>query len=80
MRLIIARDVSDRLLSDIVLVANENLEDPLLDPDDERSSLNPERREEHQPAVSVPQALVRAEFRRPLAIVCFSMLCQQLSG
>ncbi|RDX42672.1 general substrate transporter [Lentinus brumalis] len=61
-------------------VANENLEDPLLDPDDERSSLNPERREEHQPAVSVPQALVRAEFRRPLAIVCFSMLCQQLSG
>ncbi|KAI0721492.1 general substrate transporter [Cerioporus squamosus] len=60
-------------------VANENVEDPLLDPDDERSSLNPERREEHQAAVSVPQAILRVEFRRPLAIVCFSMLCQQLS-
>ncbi|RPD65842.1 general substrate transporter [Lentinus tigrinus ALCF2SS1-7] len=61
-------------------VADEDVEDPLLDTDDERSSLNPEHREEHQAAASVPQALLRAEFRRPLAIVCFSMLCQQLSG
>ena len=53
--------------------------------DDERSALNPEHgREPHapppQPAVNVPQVVRRAEFRRPLAIVCFSMLCQQLSG
>lgn len=63
-----------------IVVTNDNIEDPLLDTDDESSSLNPERREEHQAAVSVPEALLRVEFRRPLAIVCFSMLCQQLSG
>ncbi|KAI0713278.1 general substrate transporter [Earliella scabrosa] len=59
---------------------NEDIEDPLLGTDDERSSLHPDRREEHQAAATVPQVLLRAEFRRPLAIVCFSMLCQQLSG
>ncbi|KAI0747840.1 general substrate transporter [Daedaleopsis nitida] len=59
--------------------ANEDIEDPLLG-GEEHSSLNPDRREEHTAAVNVPQVLLRAEFRKPLAIVCFSMLCQQLSG
>ncbi|KAH9946362.1 general substrate transporter [Epithele typhae] len=61
----------------------EDVEDPLLAAQDERSSLNPdmrERDEPHEAAVTVPQVLSRKEFRRPLAIVCFSMLCQQLSG
>lgn len=64
------------------LVSNENPEDPLLGSNDERGSLNSHPREghQHQAAVTVPQVLLRAEFRRPLAIVCFSMLCQQLSG
>ncbi|KAI0807088.1 general substrate transporter [Fomes fomentarius] len=63
-------------------VSNENPEDPLLGSDEERGSLNSHPREahQHQAAVTVPQVLLRAEFRRPLAIVCFSMLCQQLSG
>ncbi|KAI8998903.1 general substrate transporter [Trametes punicea] len=63
-------------------VANEDAEDPLLGNDnDENQSLNPNRRaDEHGPAVTVPQVLLRKEFRKPLAIVCFSMLSQQLSG
>lgn len=36
--------------------------------------------EEHQAAVSLPQLLTAAELRKPLIIVCFAMLCQQLSG
>ena len=61
--------------------AGEDAEDPLLAGADERSSLNPDRREtQHQAAVTIPQAIFRAEFRHPLAIVCYSMLCQQLSG
>ncbi len=31
-------------------------------------------------AISVPQLFGARELRRPLTIVCFSMLCQQLSG
>ncbi|OSD02784.1 general substrate transporter [Trametes coccinea BRFM310] len=63
-------------------VANEDAEDPLLGADpDENQSLNPDRRaDEHGAAVTVPQVVLRREFRKPLAIVCFSMLCQQLSG
>ncbi|KAI0332096.1 general substrate transporter [Cubamyces sp. BRFM 1775] len=60
-------------------VANEDAEDPLLG--SEQESLNPNRStDSHGPAVAVPQVLLRREFRKPLAIVCFSMLCQQLSG
>ncbi|KAI0340688.1 general substrate transporter [Trametopsis cervina] len=36
--------------------------------------------EEHQAAVSLPQLLTAPELRKPLVIVCFAMLCQQLSG
>ncbi|KAI0371781.1 general substrate transporter [Pilatotrama ljubarskyi] len=62
-------------------VANEDAEDPLLGNNDESASLNPARRaDEHEAAATVPQVLLRREFRKPLAIVCFSMLCQQLSG
>ncbi|EIW60651.1 general substrate transporter [Trametes versicolor FP-101664 SS1] len=62
-------------------VSNEDAEDPLLGADEESTSLNPARRaDEHEAAVNVPQVLLRREFRKPLAIVCFSMLCQQLSG
>lgn len=54
---------------------DEDAEDPLLGADDEHD------RHDAQPhAVNVPAVLLRAEFRKPLAIVCFSMLCQQLSG
>ncbi|KAJ8462028.1 hypothetical protein ONZ51_g11165 [Trametes cubensis] len=60
-------------------VASEDAEDPLLG--SEHESLNPNRgADSHGPAVAVPQVLLRREFRKPLAIVCFSMLCQQLSG
>ncbi|KAI0781229.1 general substrate transporter [Trametes elegans] len=60
-------------------VANEDVEDPLLG-SAETSSLNPNHHEhEHQAAATVPQTLVRREFRKPLLIVCFAMLCQQLS-
>ena len=78
-----SRHYSPRCLNDFILdsVSDENAEDPLLAGDDERSSLNPDRREaQHQPAVTISQAIFRREFRQPLAIVCFSMLCQQLSG
>lgn len=60
---------------------NEDSEDPLLGTDEESASLNPTPRADAQEAaVNVPQVLLRREFRKPLAIVCFSMLCQQLSG
>ncbi|KAI0646783.1 general substrate transporter [Trametes meyenii] len=62
-------------------VASEDAEDPLLGASDEHSSLNSDRRPDgHEAAVTVPQVVLRKEFRKPLAIVCFSMLCQQLSG
>ncbi|KAI0637263.1 general substrate transporter [Trametes polyzona] len=62
-------------------VSSEDAEDPLLGTDEESRSLNPNpRAEAHEAAANVPQVLLRREFRKPLAIVCFSMLCQQLSG
>ncbi|KAI0811033.1 general substrate transporter [Irpex lacteus] len=57
-------------------------QDPLL-ADVERDAdhdTHPKDPEEHQAAVSVPQLLTSAEFRQPLMVVCFAMLCQQLSG
>ncbi|THH31750.1 hypothetical protein EUX98_g2430 [Antrodiella citrinella] len=36
--------------------------------------------ESHDAAISIPQLLMAPELRRPLTIVCFSMLCQQCSG
>jgi len=50
--------------------------------DEDRSEGDPDERSEqaHSHAISVPQLLVAPELRRPLTIVCFSMLCQQLSG
>ncbi len=63
------------LTSDGVPAANEDAEDPLLGANDD------DDHHEAQPhAVNVPTVLSRTEFRKPLAIVCFSMLCQQLSG
>ncbi|KAI0670661.1 general substrate transporter [Trametes maxima] len=62
-------------------VASEDAEDPLLGASDEHSSVHSDRRPDgHEAAVTVPQVVLRREFRKPLAIVCFSMLCQQLSG
>lgn len=57
-------------------------QDPLLgdlerDADDEGTAKVPE---EHQAAVSLLQLVTAPELRVPLIIVCFSMLCQQLSG
>jgi len=63
---------------------NDDSEDPLLEAADrdeeEDEHLSPTDREEHAEALNVPKALVRPEVRRPLIIVCFSMLAQQLSG
>ncbi|GJE86819.1 MFS general substrate transporter [Phanerochaete sordida] len=36
--------------------------------------------EDHQAAISILQLFTARELQRPLIIVCFSMLCQQLSG
>ena len=62
-----------------IALDEENISDPLLgdaagDAEERRS------RDTRDDAVTVPQALVAANLRKPLLIVCFSMLCQQLSG
>ncbi|KAI0948397.1 hypothetical protein AcV7_009153 [Taiwanofungus camphoratus] len=61
---------------------NFDSEDPLLgvgapDEDEDPTVKDPDEREG---AISVPKLLTAPELRRPLTIVCFSMLCQQLSG
>ena len=61
-------------------VTADSSRDPLLsdtpeDPEDQRKVV-----EEHQAAISIPQLCTAPELRKPLMIVCFSMLCQQLSG
>ena len=63
------------------IVPTESSRDPLLgdiaeDPEDQRAKVP----EEHQAAISIPQLFTAPELRKPLIIVCFSMLCQQLSG
>ncbi|KAJ7286004.1 general substrate transporter [Mycena rebaudengoi] len=50
-------------------------EDPLLD---ELEALREDPA--HIPAFTVPQVLAARELRKPLAIVCFAMVSQQLSG
>ncbi|KAI0698474.1 general substrate transporter [Cytidiella melzeri] len=57
-------------------------QDPLLaDVEQDRDEDDqPKDPEEHQSSVSLPQLLTAAELRKPLIIVCFAMLCQQLSG
>ncbi|KAF7796537.1 hypothetical protein EIP86_007717 [Pleurotus ostreatoroseus] len=59
---------------------SEESRDPLLagedeDPEDQRAKAP----EEHHAAVSVRELLTAPELRKPLIIVCSSMLCQQLS-
>ncbi|KIP10323.1 hypothetical protein PHLGIDRAFT_65930 [Phlebiopsis gigantea 11061_1 CR5-6] len=55
--------------------------EPLLsDVDVENDDARAQDPEEHHAAVSLPQLFTAAELRKPLIIVCFSMLCQQLSG
>lgn len=58
----------DPLLGDVERDAEDDGAGQLKDPED------------HQAAISLPQLLTRPELRKPLVIVCFSMLCQQLSG
>ena len=53
--------------------AEPSVEDPLLDELEAH-------REENVAAFTVPQVLAARELRKPLAIVCFAMLSQQLSG
>ncbi|KAJ7632244.1 general substrate transporter [Roridomyces roridus] len=53
--------------------ATPSVEDPLLDEMEARRS-------EGTPALTVPQVLSARELKKPLAIVCFAMLSQQLSG
>jgi len=64
---------------------NFDSEDPLLgrDADTEATAEDAQSLkdlEEHEAAITVPRLLMAKELRRPLTIVCFSMLCQQLSG
>ena len=54
--------------------AIEGVEDPLL------HELEARREDVHVAAITVPQLLVAPELRKPLMIVCFAMLSQQLSG
>ncbi|GBE82524.1 Probable metabolite transport protein [Sparassis crispa] len=64
-------------------VSNYDTEDPLLSTQNDDEDIEhqlPKDPEEHEAAISVPRLLIAPELRRPLAIVCFSMLCQQLSG
>ena len=63
------------LMNGTLPAANEDAEDPLLG-----SNGDHDRHETQPHAVNVPTVLLRTEFRKPLATVCFSMLCQQLSG
>ncbi|KAF8184964.1 general substrate transporter [Mycena galopus ATCC 62051] len=53
--------------------ADASIEDPLLDELEAH-------RDESVTALTVPQVLAARELRKPLAIVCFAMLSQQLSG
>ncbi|KAJ7236728.1 general substrate transporter [Mycena haematopus] len=53
--------------------AESSVEDPLLDELEAH-------RDENVTALTVPQVLAARELRKPLAIVCFAMLSQQLSG
>jgi MFS transporter, SP family, solute carrier family 2 (facilitated glucose transporter), member 3 len=60
----------------------DSSQEPLLtdverDAEDEGRAKDPE---EHQAAISTLQLFTASELRKPLIIVCFSMLCQQLSG
>lgn len=61
---------------------NYDSQDPLLSADDpESGEITPAKADDaHEAALSVPQLLIAPELRRPLTIVCFSMLVQQLSG
>ncbi|KAJ7871495.1 general substrate transporter [Mycena olivaceomarginata] len=53
--------------------ADASVEDPLLEELEAH-------RDENVTALTVPQVLAARELRKPLAIVCFAMLSQQLSG
>lgn len=64
--------VSPGILFDIPSADNRGVEDPLLE--DERP------RTAEEDTVSVPQLFASSELRRPLAIVCLAMICQQISG
>ena len=59
-----------------------NSQDPLLADVERDADQDPLHKdpEEHQAAVTVPQLLTSKEFTKPLIIVCFAMLAQQLSG
>lgn len=72
-----------RLIVLASVAPNYDIEEPLLDAD-EQTIVDEEipiiNANEHEATVSVPTLLTSPELRRPLAIVCFLMLCQQLSG
>jgi hypothetical protein len=57
----------------VFAASDASVEDPLLDELEAH-------RDESVTALTVPQVLAALELRKPLAIVCFAMLSQQLSG
>lgn len=62
---------------------SDDTQDPLLGAGEDEEAApvnNVAKAYESEAAISVPQLLKSPELRRPLTIVCFSMLCQQLSG
>ncbi|TFY54754.1 hypothetical protein EVJ58_g8675 [Rhodofomes roseus] len=88
--LLVEKDKYARRVADIGLLAsNYDSQDPLLGADLEATEEDistpvpvvevPERNDQEE-AIKVPELLVTPSLRRPLTIVCFSMLVQQLSG
>ncbi|OCH95281.1 general substrate transporter [Obba rivulosa] len=62
---------------------SDDAQDPLLSAGEDEEAVPVEhtaKADEHEAAISIPQLLSAPELRKPLTIVCFSMLCQQLSG
>jgi hypothetical protein len=64
---------SEETQMSVFAASDASVEDPLLDQLEAH-------RDESVTALTVPQVLAALELRKPLAIVCFAMLSQQLSG
>ena len=59
---------------------SDDSSEPLLADENDPEDPHAKPLDEHQTAISLIGLLVTPELRKPLIIVCFSMLCQQLSG
>lgn len=73
------KNVGRKLWGIAVAVPTEDSSDPLLDPES-RIERDPEPEPPRETAITIPQLLKAKELRRPLLIIIFAMLSQQLSG